>query len=132
MKERRIRVATKRKFVPTTTDSNHRLPVAQNLLDRQFHAPLPNPKWSVDITYIPTDEGWMYLAGVIDLCSRRIVGWSMADHMKVDLVSDALKMAIALRCRGEGLCIWQFTRRSVRQPARITCICYNRTTWRQA
>jgi transposase InsO family protein len=103
MQEREIRAKTKAKFVPRTTDSNHLCPVAQNQLDRQFTAELPNQKWAVDITYIPTDEGWLYLAGVIDLCSRKIVGWSMADHMRTDLTSDALKMAIAHRQPEEGL-----------------------------
>jgi transposase InsO family protein len=103
MREHEIRAKTKRKFVPRTTDGNHSQPVADNLLDRQFDAELPNLKWAVDITYIPTGEGWLYLAGVIDLCSRRIVGWSMADHMKTELVSDALSMAIAHRQPGEGL-----------------------------
>jgi putative transposase len=103
MKEQRIRAKSKRKFVPRTTDANHRQPVAANLLDRQFAADVPNRKWAVDITYIPTDQGWLYLAGVIDLCSRMIVGWSMADHMKTDLVSEALRMAIARRRPGKGL-----------------------------
>ena len=103
MKERKIRVKTKRKFVPRTTDADHEQPIADNLLDRQFQAELPNQKWVADITYIPTGEGWLYLAGVLDLCSRKIVGWSMADHMKTDLVSDALEMAIARRRPGEGL-----------------------------
>ncbi len=97
MKQRRIRVKTKRKFVPRTTDSDHANPVAPNVLDRQFTAQMPNQKWAVDITYIPTEQGWLYLAGVIDLCSRMIVGWSMADHMRAELVGDALKMAIARR-----------------------------------
>jgi transposase InsO family protein len=103
MRERQIRAKQKKKFVPRTTDSRHQQPVAANVLDRQFDAKLPNQKWAVDITYIPTDEGWLYLAGVIDLCSRRIVGWSMAEHMRVELVSDALQMAIARRSPGEGL-----------------------------
>ena len=103
MKERQLRAKHKRKFVPRTTDSRHQQPVASNVLDRQFDADLPNRKWAVDITYIPTAQGWLYLAGVIDLCSRKIVGWSMAEHMRVELVSDALKMAIARRCPGEGL-----------------------------
>jgi transposase InsO family protein len=103
MKERHIRAKCRRKFVPATTDSRHQQPVTANTLDRQFDAKLPNQKWAVDITYIPTDQGWLYLAGVIDLCSRKIVGWSMADHMQVQLVSDALKMAVARRCPGEGL-----------------------------
>jgi transposase InsO family protein len=103
MKERRIRAKTKKKFVPRTTDSRHQQPIAGNVLDRQFDAQLPNQKWAADITYIPTDEGWLYLAGVIDLCSRKLVGWSMANHMQVELVSDALKMALARRAPGEGL-----------------------------
>jgi putative transposase len=103
MKTAGIRAKTKKKFVPSTTDSNHQQPVAPNILDRQFAADLPNQKWAVDITYIPTDEGWMYLAGVIDLCSRKIVGWSMADHMRTELVSDALQMAITRRNPGKDL-----------------------------
>ena len=103
MKERNIRAKAKRKFVPTTTDAGHDQPVADNLLDRQFHAELPNQKWAADITYIPTGEGWLYLAGVIDLCSRKIVGWSMADHMETSLVSDALKMALVHRRTEKGL-----------------------------
>lgn len=103
MKERQIRAKTKKKFVPRTTDSTHHQPVAENLLDRQFDAELPNQKWAVDLTYIPTDQGWLYLAGVMDLCSRRIVGWSMADHMETSLVSDALNMALARRNPGQGL-----------------------------
>jgi transposase InsO family protein len=103
MNERQIRAKAKKKFVPRTTDSAHQQPIVDNVLDRQFDAALPDQKWAVDITYIPTDEGWLYLAGVIDLCSRKIVGWSMADHMQVELVSDALQMAIARRRPGEGL-----------------------------
>ncbi len=103
MKAAGIRAKQKKKSVPTTTDSDHPNPVAGNVLDRQFAAELPNQKWAVDITYIPTDQGWMYLAGVIDLCSRMIVGWSMADHLQTDLVSDALRMAVARRSPGEGL-----------------------------
>ena len=103
MRQYEIRAKTKRRFVPRTTDGNHGCPVADNLLGRQFHAESPNRKWAVDITYIPTDEGWLYLAGVIDLCSRKIVGWSMADHMKTELVSDALSMAIIHRQPGNGL-----------------------------
>jgi putative transposase len=103
MREHEIQAKTKKKFVPRTTDSLHDQPVAGNLLDRQFESELPNHKWAADITYIPTGEGWLYLAGVIDLCSRKIVGWSMADHMRSDLVQDALEMGIARRQPGEGL-----------------------------
>ena len=103
MRERRIRAKSKRKFVPRTTDSAHRQPVAPNVLGRQFEAAVPDRKWAVDITYVPTAEGWLYLAGVIDLCSRKIVGWSMAGHMRTELASDALSMALARRSPGGGL-----------------------------
>ena len=78
MRRQRIRAKSKKKFVPRTTDSRHEQPVAGNVLGRRFGAPAPDRKWAVDITYVPTGEGWLYLAGVIDLCTRRIVGWSMA------------------------------------------------------
>jgi transposase InsO family protein len=103
MKQRNIRAKTKKKFVPTTTDSAHDHPVAKNRLQRRFTAGLPNQKWVTDITYIPTDEGWLYLAGVMDLCSRKIVGWSMAEHMETSLVIDALTMAIGRRSPKAGL-----------------------------
>lgn len=103
MREQKIRARGKRKFVPRTTDSTHDRPVAENVLGRQFRARVPDRKWAADITYVPTGEGWLYLAGVIDLCSRKIVGWSMAEHMRTDLVSDALGMALARRSPGEGL-----------------------------
>jgi transposase InsO family protein len=103
MESEAIRARARRKFVPRTTDSAHGQPVARNLLDRQFEAALPNTRWAADITYIPTDEGWLYLAGVMDLCSRKIVGWSMADHMETPLVADALAMAVMRRSPGEGL-----------------------------
>jgi transposase InsO family protein len=103
MKEAGIQAKIKKKYVPSTTDSTHRLPVAPNVLDRHFEAPLPDLKWVVDITYIATDEGWLYLAGVMDLCSRKIVGWSMNEHMQSGLVTDALKMAVARRRPGAGL-----------------------------
>lgn len=102
MKQKQITAKIKRKFVPCTTDSNHGHSPAPNRLERDFSAEMPNRKWVSDITYIPTDEGWLYLAGVMDLCSRKIVGWSMADHMRVELVSDALKMALARRCGPRG------------------------------
>lgn len=103
MNEQEIRAKSKKKFVPRTTDSTHARPVAENVLDRQFQAEMPDRKWAVDITYVPTAEGWLYLAGVIDLCSRKIVGWSMADHLRTELASEALSMALARRSPGEGL-----------------------------
>jgi transposase InsO family protein len=103
MRELELKARIKRKFVPRTTDSSHGHRVAGNRLDRQFACDVPNTKWVADITYIPTDEGWMYLAAVMDLCSRKIVGWSMADHMEATLVTDALAMAITRRRPGPGL-----------------------------
>lgn len=86
-----------------TTDSAHSFPIAENLLDRNFEVDAPDKVWATDISYVRTWEGWMYLAVVIDLFSRRVVGWSMATHMRTELVHDALKMAIGLRHPGAGL-----------------------------
>jgi len=97
-----LRAKAARKF-RHTTDSNHRLPVAENLLDRQFEAQGPNERWVADITYIPTREGWLYLAVVEDLYSRRVVGWSLAAHLESRLVVDALEMAVARRLPAAGL-----------------------------
>lgn len=85
-----------RKF-KATTNSNHNLPVAPNLLDQDFAASRPNQKWCGDITYLWTNEGWLYLATVIDLYSRRVIGWSMSERMTADLVCNALQMAVAQR-----------------------------------
>ena len=103
MAEQEIRAKSKKKFVPRTTDGAHEQPVAPNVLGRQFQAESPDRKWAVDITYVPTGEGWLYLAGVIDLCSRKVVGWAMADHMRTELVSDALGMALDRRRPDQGL-----------------------------
>ena len=97
-----IRAKQKRKF-KATTDSRHSHPVALNLLARDFEATAPNQKWAADITYIPTREGWLYLAATMDLYSRMIVGWSMAGCMKSGLVLDALDMAVGRRRPGTGL-----------------------------
>jgi putative transposase len=86
-----------------TTDSDHDLPVAENLLGRQFDPASPNEAWVADITYIPTREGWLYLAAVEDLYSRMVVGWSMAEHLESRLVVDALALAVERRLPGEGL-----------------------------
>jgi transposase InsO family protein len=102
MQEHGIAAKTKRKF-RHTTDSNHNLPVAENLLDRQFNPSGMNEVWVADITYIPTREGWLYLAAVEDLYSRRVVGWAMAEHMESRLVVDALEMAVQRRLPDEGL-----------------------------
>jgi putative transposase len=97
MRSAKIRAKSRRRFVPKTTDSRHAQPIADNVLQRDFGATAPNRTWLADITYIPTDEGWLYLAGVLDAWSRKIVGWSMAEHMETALVSDALKMALQHR-----------------------------------
>jgi putative transposase len=99
MREHGIRAKAPRRFV-RTTDSNHRLPVAANVLDRDFEPEGPNESWCADITYIPTREGWLYLAVVEDLFSRMIVGWSMDESMESRLVVDALEMAVARRLKG--------------------------------
>jgi putative transposase len=102
MRDIGVAAKTARKF-RCTTDSNHDLPVAENLLDRQFDPASPNESWVADITYIPTREGWLYLAAVEDLYSRRVVGWSMADHRESRLVVDALELAVQRRLPEEGL-----------------------------
>ena len=96
MKENDIRPKTKRKF-KVTTDSKHNKPIHNNHLKRQFNALTPNQRWVSDITYIPTIEGWLYLAVIMDLFSRKIIGWSMSDRMKETLVIDALNMALFKR-----------------------------------
>jgi putative transposase len=93
-----IRVRTKRRF-RVTTDSKHAFPLAPNLLDRQFTASGPNKVWLADITYIPTGEGWLYLAVVLDLFSRKVVGWAMRDTLAQELTLTALRMAITSRMR---------------------------------
>lgn len=93
---------TKRKYV-VTTDSKHGLPVAQNVLNRDFEPSAPNKKWVADITYIRTQEGWLYLAAVMDLFGRRIVGWATSACIDTDLVITALHRAIQQRGPGAGL-----------------------------
>jgi len=102
MKRRGLKAKTKRKF-RATTNSKHSFPVAENLLNRQFEIEAPNKVWVADITYIPTDEGWLYLAAVKDLGSKRIVGWSMSDRATRELTLDALNMAIRQRKPPDGL-----------------------------
>jgi len=97
MKEQGIASIVHRKFRVTTTDSNHDHPVFENRLDRDFAASAPDQKWAADITYVPTDAGCLYLAGVVDLFSRKIIGWSMKDTLHADLCVEALEMAWANR-----------------------------------
>jgi transposase InsO family protein len=102
MREHGLAAKTKRKF-RCTTDSNHGRPVAENIVDRQFEPSAPDRLWAADITFIPTGEGWLYLAAVEDLYSRKIVGWSMGSRIDSRLVVDALAMAVSRRLPGEGL-----------------------------
>jgi transposase InsO family protein len=103
MKEAGIKASTLKKFRVTTTDSNHPHPVAANVVDREFAASHKNQTWTADITYIPTDEGWLYLAAVEDLYSRKIVGWSMSERIDSRLVVDALQMAVQRELPDAGL-----------------------------
>jgi putative transposase len=103
MRQKGLRAKAKRRFTPRTTDSSHDFTAAKDLLERRFTAPAANRAWVADITYVRTDAGWLYLAGVMDLFSRRIVGWSMADHMESQLAQDALSMALARRRPPAGL-----------------------------
>jgi transposase InsO family protein len=96
-----INAQLKRKF-KATTDSKHSLPIAENILARNFKANEPDQAWVADITYISTTEGWLYLAVIIDLFSRKVVGWSMAEHMGVELVLNALKAALGQRKPAES------------------------------
>lgn len=110
MKDLNLKVYVKRRY-KNTTESNHNLPIAPNILNRDFYASNPDEKYVGDITYVPTAEGWLYLATVIDLYSRKVVGWSMDDTMKVSLVNDALNMAIRHRNPQKGL-LWHTDRGS--------------------
>ncbi len=102
MRELGLVSRVKRKFI-ATTDSSHKLPVAGNILNRVFSATGPDQKWVGDITYIRTREGWLYLAAVMDLWSRRIVGWSMSGRIDAELVQSALTAALAQRHPQKGL-----------------------------
>jgi putative transposase len=98
-----IRAHAPRRYRICTTDSKHALPIAANLLDRNFVAEKPDQVWLADITYIPTGEGWLYLAVILDLFTRKLVGWAMREHMRVELTMAALTMAVQRRRPGPGL-----------------------------
>jgi len=104
MKLHGIKARTKRRF-KATTDSRHNLPVAPNLLQRDFSPAKPDQVWTTDITYLWTDEGWLYLTVILDLFSRQVVGWSLKPHMRTELVSDALRMARFRRRPETGLIV---------------------------
>jgi len=103
MRRHGIRALAGRRFKPCTTDSRHHLPVAPNLLKQDFVAAAPNRVSLADITYFATGKGWLYLAAVLDLASRKIVGWSMRDHMRTELPLAALMMAAQRQRPAEGL-----------------------------
>jgi putative transposase len=103
MRKNDLVVKTKRRFKVKTTDSEHNLPVAPNLLNQDFVATEMDEIWLTDITYVPTTEGWLYLAAVLDLYSRKIVGWAMGDSLHRQLVIDAMQMAITARKPPPGL-----------------------------
>ena len=96
MHKAQIECKQRRRF-KITTQSNHLLPIAKNVLNREFTVTAPNNVWVADITYLWTNEGWLYLSAVLDLFSRRVVGWSLTNHMRESLVHDALVMAIGRR-----------------------------------
>jgi len=102
MKENNIRAKTKRKF-RVTTHSKHDHPISENLLHKEMVVTEPNKVWVSDITYILTEEGWLYLSVIIDLCSRHVVGWSMKDRLTRDLVIDAFNQAATYRKPAPGL-----------------------------
>ena len=104
MREHKLQPSWKRKFIHTT-DSRHPLPIAPNVLQRQFTPAAPNRAWVADITYIRTRSGWLYLAAVLDLYSRKLIGWAMAPGMPAELVCSALQMAIGQRQPRPGLIV---------------------------
>lgn len=104
MRAEQLRAKAARKY-KATTNSNHSLPVAPNLLEQDFSADAPNRKWVSDITYVATDEGWLYLAVVLDLYSRLVVGRAMSERMTAQLVCDALQMALWRRKKPSGVIV---------------------------
>jgi len=103
MRKAGIQARKQRAYKVITTNSKHNYPVAPNTLNRQFWAESPNQKWVDDITYIRTREGWLYLAAVLDIYSRKVVGWAMDKHMEQEWVVSALQMAATQRRPGEGV-----------------------------
>ncbi len=102
MRENGLKARQKRRFT-RTTDSHHAFPIAPNLLEQDFSATRPNQKWAADISYVWTNEGWLYLAVVLDLFARRVVGWAVSDRLHKELALEALRKALAIRRPGEGL-----------------------------
>lgn len=129
MNELGLRATPKEKYI-VTTDSNHSLPIYENLLDQNFDVEEPNHVWATDITYIWTLQGWVYLACVIDLFSRKVVGWALADHMKKELTLQALRMALVSRQpeagwlhhsdRGSQYCSHEYRQELIENGAQIS------------
>ena len=107
MREHDLRSRKRRRFRVVTTDSKHAHPVAPNVLQRDFAATAPNQKWLADLTYIPTAEGWLYLALVLDLFSRKLVGWAMSETMPQELTLAALDVALGWRDPAPGLDVYK-------------------------
>ena len=105
MKRHGVRAQRRKRFVPRTTDSDHEHPIAPNRLAEREIPTGPDQVWLSDLTYVPTAQGWLYLALVMDLWSRRIVGWAMADHLRSELVLGALEMAVHQRRPAKGLIV---------------------------
>lgn len=103
MKQAGLCAKPRKRFVPRTTESDPSHRAAGNVLGRQFDAALPDRKWACDITYVPTQAGWLYLAVVIDLCTRRVVGWATSDRLKSELAAEALASAVRTRRPAKGL-----------------------------
>jgi putative transposase len=103
MRQNAMKARPRRRYLPPDAGERMVSAIAPNVLDRQFHAPVPNAKWIADFTYIWTGEGWLYVAAVIDLFSRRVVGWSMKAEMTAQLVTDALMMAVWRRGKPDAL-----------------------------
>jgi transposase InsO family protein len=103
MREHGLQSRKRRRFRVVTTDSKHAHPVAPNVLQRNFAATAPNQKWLADLTYVPTDEGWLYVALVLDLYARKLVGWAMSETMPQELTLSALDVALGWRDPGAGL-----------------------------
>ena len=129
MKQQGLKASWKCKFVHTT-DSRYDLPIAANVLDRQFSPAAPNQAWVADITYIRTDRGWLYLAAVLDLYSRKVVGWATAPSMPAELVCNALQMAISLRRPKPGSSCTPTG--AANTPAKPTVTCWPHTRWSPA
>jgi transposase InsO family protein len=103
MRDDGVCVRPRRRFVPRTTDPDHAHPIAPNRLGREFTATAPDRKWACDLTYVRTEQGWLYLSVVIDLFSRKVVGWSMSEDLRAAGVAEALTMAVARRKPAAGL-----------------------------